>query len=136
MGELGLRYRPERTEDQADARAALQLLMEDLSDVPADILATAVREVSRTHPKHFGLPGAEQIIKACRDVLDGNERRDGNAPSAVTREEKLVTLSRQYNRENALKGVPNRWTDKMEQFSVAEPGEKRRTDVDGVVFWP
>lgn len=131
MGELGLRFKPERAEDQPDARAALQLLMEDLSDIPPHILAVAVREISRTRPKHYGLPGASEIIERCKDILD----RDKPAPAAGEPDAR-TKAARRHNIDNASKGSPLRWTSGMELFRIGEVGERRACRDDGSIIEP
>lgn len=131
LGGLGLRYKPERDEDQPDAKAALQLLMEDLSDVQPHFLEQAVREISRTRPKHFGLPGASEVIQLCKDILDRNKLE----PVAGELDTRGKT-ARCYNIDNASTGSPFRWTKDMELFRIGDLGERRASRDDGSIIEP
>lgn len=99
IGELGLRYPPSGADTPADCRARLQLLMEDVGDVPVPLLEKACRRLARS--SSF-LPSAAEIIAAARDALDDQPRSgDREARNQARLEERNQLLANQ--------GAPMRW---------------------------
>lgn len=136
--ELSLRFPCPRDTDPDAYRIRLEYLVADTAHLPVPLLRRACQRVSQSAR---GLPYASEIIEAAAEIVNqraaAEKRTDpARASAQTTREGRLSETARSYNRDNAMKGSPIRWTDDMQSFSIGDPGEKRRTDIDGAVVWP
>jgi hypothetical protein len=74
--ELGLRFRPQTTDNQEEYAATVTLLAQDVADVPPHLLQQAIGEWVRT--KRF-LPRASELIELAQLAQRGNERGTDSA---------------------------------------------------------
>lgn len=139
IAELSLRFPCPAHTDADDYRARLDLLTRDTAHLAPALLRKACDLASQTAR---GLPYASEILNAAAVIVEERQRvaerigRDnGTHQGPMTRVELLAERAHEYNLDNMRKGSPLRWTDGMELFSLAAPGEKRRCQGDGTVAW-
>lgn len=95
--ELGLRFRPQTTDNQEEYAATVTLLAQDLSDVPPHLLQQAIGEWIQTKK---WLPRASELIELAQEAQRGRERGTDHA---------IAHLQAHCDRLNAMNGGRDGW---------------------------
>ena len=142
IAELGLRFQPANTADLDAYSLRLELLAKDCAHLAVPLLRAAC---DRAAKDARGLPYAVTVLEHATSIVAERQQfaRDsvrvasGLPPKGDgfrSREDELRDLSREYNRDNAAKGSPLRWSETMATFRIGDPGEKRSTNDNGEVI--
>jgi len=115
IGELGLRYRPSAQADLEAHAEALRLLMEDVADVPINLLETAAKRWVR---ENRFMPKASELVALARGHL-----------SIVTQgtDAGIAQLQAHCDRLNNISGARDGWqvVGKAPNRSIAKRNERR-----------